>query len=137
MYNQEFQRPREVGIAVKLLWGATAILWVWILFRLIETYRSTLFENQVVIMSGLNSVLYIILLSLMVLMISNGRNWARVVLLAICILGLLIESWSFVVIPEPRLLFPNSLMALAILWIWSCSLFLLFTRRASIWFRRR
>jgi hypothetical protein len=89
MYNQEFQRPREVGIAVKLLWGATAILWVWTLRSLIEMYHSNIFDYRVVIMSGLNSVFYIILISLFVLMISKGRNWARVVLLAICILGLL------------------------------------------------
>src|ERR1035441_7756544 len=101
MYSQESQRPREIGIAVRLLWGATAILCVWTLRNLIETYRSNIFEYQVVIMSGLTAVLYIVLVSLMVLMISKGRNWARVVLLAIVILGLPIEIWRFAVFPEP------------------------------------
>ena len=137
MYSQESQRPREIGIAVRLLWGATAILCVWTLRNLIETYRSNIFEYQVVIMSGLTAVLYIVLVSLMVLMISKGRNWARVVLLAIVILGLPIEIWRFAVFPEPVRLFPNSLVGLAILGIWGCSLVLLFTRRASIWFRKR
>jgi hypothetical protein len=136
MYNQESQRPQEIGIAVKLLWGATAILCVWTLRSLIEMYRSNIFEYQVMITSGLNAVLYIILVSLMVLMISKGRNWARVVLLAICILGLLIEIWRLAMVPVGRFS-PNSLVSLAILGIWGCSLLLLFTRRASIWFRRR
>lgn len=85
MDNQELLRPREVGTALKLLWGSLLIFCV---FNLIEFYRvSNIFEYQVIITSWFSSAINIGFIALFFVMISKGRNWVRFTLLVVVALG--------------------------------------------------
>jgi hypothetical protein len=135
MDNQGLPRPREIDAALKLLWGALGIFGVW---TLVELYRvSNIFEYQVIITSGFSSVIWILGIALFFVMISKGKNWARLTFLVFFTLGTLIQIWRFVMVPHFGRPFPINLLPLVIWGLWGCSLFLLFTARANIWFRRQ
>jgi len=115
------ERPRNVALAMKLLWASFALgipsavqgfletpaLWFVVVTLLVTTFAVFLYFK-----------------------LASGRNWARIVLTGLVALG----SLALAAPAEPRLLVLQILdfgcLALELVAVW-----LLFTRDAAVWFR--
>jgi hypothetical protein len=123
------QRPQPVGTAVNLLWASLAVGLVKavIEYSYLITQASTAFTNFVLFFT-------FALIGLLIFKISAGKNWARITLLVLFIIGVL--PTLLIVLSE----FSRSPMVGAIsvaqIGLQGYALFLLFTHPGGAWFRK-
>lgn len=121
--------PREVVWAVRLLWVTFAMTWLPVIFPATTTYRGqpmTVYSLVLLYSLVTGAMVYIIV------MISRGKNWARVLYLFLfgCTVVLNLVS------PWPSATFTANVMSAILGLIETTVLVLLFTRSGSAWFER-
>lgn len=123
-------KPKEVVRAVALLWVSLGI-------NVVALLRSLLFTQSAASWSAGRIILVVFLglLALIVVAISSGRNWARILYLVLFAFSAL--SWLFM----PTAMFSRSVVAgsliVAQIIVQAAAMYLLFTRPGSLWFGRR
>ena len=118
---QRGERPRNVSLAMKLLWASFALGIPSAVHGYLDT-PAWWFVAVTLLVTTFAVFLY--------LKLASGRNWARIVLTALVALGSLARAAP----AEPRLVVLQvldfSCLALELVAVW-----LLFTRDAAAWFR--
>ena len=121
--------PREVVWAVRLLWVTFAMTWLPVISPVTTTYRGqpvTVHTPVLLFSLVIGAMVYIIV------MISRGKNWARMIYL-------FLFGWTVVlnlVSPWPSATFIANVMSAILGLIETTVLVLLFTRSGSTWFKR-
>jgi len=87
------------------------------------------------ILSLLIVVAFFGLLFFLVMKISAGRNWARIVCLVLVLLGLPFAISAYV--QEVRIHLVSGTLSIIILILQLIGTFLLFTKQSNLWFRTR
>ena len=123
------ERPWEVGLAARLLW-ISIVAGIPISVR---EYQDGLTDGSATFLLYFTLALYAISVW-MVLSIRNGRNWARILLLAFNVLNLLSIALAY----DEFLKYPTGelLSLLIVVALDFTALCLLYTRAGAAWFRR-
>lgn len=131
-------RPRQIVVALWLMW--IALLAPFILRRIFYAAtdnKSLMNDSMVFAIMGLNVVIY----ALISIGLFKGKNWVRITLLVLSILGTLGVLQTFIVehwfeklyYSSPFLIFNMAMSQLLTV----STLVLLFTKPGSEWFRRK
>ena len=128
--KENVERPREVQRAVQFLTSSLAIGLLASILRLAQRV-----SGAPMILSLLIVVAFFGLLFFLVMKISAGRNWARIVCLVLVLLGLPFAISAYV--QEVRIHLVSGTLSIIILTLQLIGTFLLFTKQSNLWFRTR
>ena len=127
--NAKAERPRNVTRAVQFLASSLAIGLLTSIFRL--TQRTS---GAPMLLALLLVIVFFGLLFFLVMKISAGRNWARIVVL---ILVLFVPFAIPAYLEELRRNVFSGTLSIIIVLLQLIGTYLLFTRKSNIWFRTR
>ena len=128
--KENVERPREVQRAVQFLTSSLAIGLLASILRLAQRV-----SGAPMILSLLIVIAFFGLLFFLVMKISAGRNWARIVCLVLVLLGLPFAISAYV--QEVRIHLVSGTLSIIILTLQLIGTFLLFTKQSNLWFRTR
>jgi len=128
--KENVERPREVQRAVQFLTSSLAIGLLASILRLAQRV-----SGAPMILSLLIVIAFFGLLFFLVMKISAGRNWARIVCLVLVLLGLPFAISAYV--QEVRIHLVSGTLSIIILILQLIGTFLLFTKQSNLWFRTR
>ncbi len=128
--KENVERPREVQRAVQFLTSSLAIGLLASILRLAQRV-----SGAPMILSLLIVIAFFGLLFFLVMKISAGRNWARIVCLVLVLLGLPFAISAYV--QEVRIHVVSGTLSIIILILQLIGTFLLFTKQSNLWFRTR
>src|SRR6266550_8806221 len=126
--KENVERPREVQRAVQFLTSSLAIGLLASILRLAQRV-----SGAPMILSLLIVIAFFGLLFFLVMKISAGRNWARIVCLVLVLLGLPFAISAYV--QEVRIHLVSGTLSIIILTLQLIGTFLLFTKQSNLWFR--
>ena len=127
--NAKAERPRNVTRAVQFLASSLAIGLLTSIFRL--TQRTS---GAPMLLALLLVIVFFGLLFFLVMKVSAGRNWARIVVL---ILVLFVPFAIPAYLEELRRNAFSGTLSIIIVLLQLSGTYLLFTRKSNIWFRTR
>jgi hypothetical protein len=117
------EKPKNITLAVNLSWASIAIGFI------------SLFFNPAAaagLGSLIPSVIAFALVAFLVIKLSAGRNWARITLLVLFVLGMLMEVFALSTIFQISALL--GILSLAQAALQAYVLYLVFTKPGSDWF---
>jgi hypothetical protein len=123
------QKPQPVGTAVNLLWATLAVGLIKSMmeFSLRSAQATTLFTTFVLVIT-------FALIGFLIFKISSGKNWARITLFVLFVIGVL--PTLFIISVEFSRSFILGALSVAQIGLQGYAQFLLFTRSGSTWFRK-
>jgi hypothetical protein len=124
------ERPRPVTRAVQLLVASLAIGLLKAIFHLAQrTSGATLVFALLIVIASFG------LLFFLVMKISAGRNWARIILLVLVLFGVPFTVPTYLEEVRRNTLFGTLSIIISILQL--IGTYLLFTKQSNLWFRTR
>ena len=123
-------RPGEVTLAVRLIWISIAIGLLTSAVRVAQ-----LVSGVSLVVALLVAFLFFGIYLFLVSKISAGRNWARIVLLVLVLIGLPFSVPTYLAELRKSVLFGS--LSILILIMQVVATYLLFTKNSNRWFRER
>jgi len=125
------ERPKEVSQAVRFLWIAFAVGIVGMFLQPVKVSAPAQWIGMLV-----GGVIAFGLWAWVIVKISQGRNWARIVFIVLALLGLVFSVFALpMTMPVYRARPLNGVVALINLVLEIASLYLLLTAAARTWFK--
>jgi hypothetical protein len=123
------QRPHSVGSAVNLLWASLAVGLLKTLMRFADFSAQASAAFTIFVVAFTFAIIGFLIVS-----ISAGKNWARITLLVLFVIGVL--PTLFIVSSELSRSLLLGTLSVAQIGLQGFALFLLFTQPGSTWFRK-
>ena len=124
------ERPREVSRAVQFLNSSLAIGLLTSILRLTQRVSGTTMLFALLIVIAFFGLLFFL-----VMKISVGRNWARILCLVLILFGLPFAISAY--LQEVRTNFVSGTLSIIITLLQLIGTYFLFTRKSNLWFRTR
>lgn len=128
--NANAERPREVARAVQFLTSSLAIGLLNAIFHLAQRT-----SGAPMIFALLIVIAFFGLLFFLVMKISAGRNWARIILLILVLFGIPFAISAY--LEEVRRNVLSGTLSIIVTILQLIGTYFLFTRNSNLWFRRR
>ncbi len=124
------ERPKEVMRAIQFISASFAIGGIRAVFVLAQKVSGANFFFAILLL-----LLFLGICFLFVSKIAAGRNWARIILLVLLVIGLPLAIPGYIAELRTSLLLGSLSIIVAILQL--IGTYLLFTRKSNLWFRPR
>ena len=124
------ERPKEVTRAIQAISASFAIGGVRAIFDLAQKVSGASFFIALLIL-----LLFLGIFLFFLSRVGKGKNWARITLLALLLVGLPLAIPGYIL--ELRTNLPRGCLSVLIAILQVIGMYLLFTKNSNLWFRRR